>query len=81
MPAPAAAPFPLPAGTTLLGEVISWTCSGVAVNHPALLAALRDAGLDESVARELAPATPSPARAGSSATAGSSGRWPRTRPP
>jgi hypothetical protein len=55
MPAPAAAPFPLPAGTTLLGEVISWTCSGVAVTHPALLAALRDAGLDESVARELAP--------------------------
>ena len=55
MPAPAAAPFPLAAGTTLLGEVISWTCSGVAVTHPALLAALRDAGLDEGVARELAP--------------------------
>ncbi|MFO0799670.1 MAG: DUF6744 family protein [Gemmataceae bacterium] len=55
MPAAAAAPFPLPVGTTLLGEVISWTCSGVAVTHPALLAALRDAGLDEGVARELAP--------------------------
>jgi hypothetical protein len=55
MPAPAAAPFPLPAGTTLLGEVISWTCSGVAVTQPALLAALRDAGLDPAVARELAP--------------------------
>lgn len=55
MPAPAAAPFPLPAGTTLLGEVISWTCSGVAVTHPALLAALGDAGLDPAVARELAP--------------------------
>ena len=55
MPAPAAAPFPPPAGTPLHGEVISWTCSGVAVTHPALLAALREAGLDESVARELAP--------------------------
>ena len=50
-----AAPFPLAAGTPLHGEVISWTCSGVAVTHPALLAALRDAGLDESVARDLAP--------------------------
>lgn len=55
MPATAAAPFPLSIGTTLLGEVIAWTCSGVAVTHPALLAALRDAGLDEGVARELAP--------------------------
>jgi hypothetical protein len=50
-----AVPFPVSAGTRLLGEVISWTCSGVSVTHPALLAALRDAGLDESVARELAP--------------------------
>jgi len=39
----------------VLGEVISWTCAGVAVTHPALVAALRDAGLDEKVARELAP--------------------------
>ncbi len=53
--ATAAAPYPLAAGTRLLGEVISWTCSGVAVTHPALLAALKDAGLDEGVARELAP--------------------------
>jgi hypothetical protein len=42
-------------GTQLLGEVISWTCSGVAVNHAALFAALKDADLDENVARELAP--------------------------
>ncbi len=55
MSATLAAPFPVSAGTRLLGEVISWTCSGVAVTHPALLGALRDAGLDESVARELAP--------------------------
>jgi hypothetical protein len=54
MPATAALPFPVAAGTRLLGEVISWTCSGVAVTHPTLLAALRDAGLDENVARELA---------------------------
>jgi hypothetical protein len=38
-----------------LGEVISWTCAGVAVRHADLVAALRDAGLDEHVARELAP--------------------------
>jgi hypothetical protein len=55
MPATAAAPFPLAAGARLLGEVISWSCSGVAVTHAALVAALTDAGLDESVARELAP--------------------------
>lgn len=55
MSATAAAPFPVSAGTRLLGEVISWTCSGVTVTHPALLAALKDAGLDEGVARELAP--------------------------
>src|SRR5689334_21958318 len=48
-------PVPLPAGTKLLGEVISWTCSGVAVTHPALVLALADAGLDPAVARELAP--------------------------
>ena len=46
-------PFPVAAGARLLGEVIAWTCSGVAVTHPALLAALRDAGLDEGVARTL----------------------------
>ncbi|HEX4607644.1 MAG TPA: hypothetical protein VH092_05500, partial [Urbifossiella sp.] len=54
MTATAALPFPVAAGTRLLGEVISWTCSGVSVTHPALLAALKDAGLDENVARELA---------------------------
>ena len=47
-----AAPAP---GVTLLGEVITWTCSGVRTPHAALIAALRDSGLDESVARELAP--------------------------
>jgi len=48
-------PVSLPAGTKLLGEVISWTCSGVAVTHPALVTGLTDAGLDPAVARELAP--------------------------
>lgn len=47
--------FPMTAGTALLGEVITWTCSGASVRYPDLIAALRDAGLDESVARELAP--------------------------
>jgi len=45
----------LPSGTKLLGEVISWTCSGVAVTHAALVSALADAALDPAVARELAP--------------------------
>jgi hypothetical protein len=49
------APFPVAPGTQLLGEVISWTCSGVTVTHAALMTALKDAGLDENVARELAP--------------------------
>ena len=39
-------------GTHLLGEVISWTCPAVAVKHRAVVEALRDAALDESVARE-----------------------------
>jgi hypothetical protein len=47
---PAVAP-----GTRLLGEVISWTCPGAAVRHADLVAALADAGLDTSVARELLP--------------------------
>ena len=50
-----AVPYAVAAGTALLGEVISWTCSGVSVTHAALVAALADAGLDEGVARELAP--------------------------
>ena len=51
----AAAPFPVAAGVRLHGEIIAWTCSGVAVRHSDLVAALRDADLDEGVARELAP--------------------------
>jgi len=50
-----AVPHALAGGTPLLGEVISWTCGGVAVTHAALVAALQDAGLDAAVARELAP--------------------------
>ena len=50
------APFPAAgAGTPRLGEVIAWTCAGVAVRHADLVAALASAGLDEGVARELAP--------------------------
>jgi len=52
-------PKPLPievaGGTPLLGEIVTWTCAGVTVPLPALVEALRAAGLDESVARELAP--------------------------
>jgi hypothetical protein len=53
--ATAAVPYAVAAGTRLLGEVISWTCSGVSVTHAALVAALEDAGLDPAGARELAP--------------------------
>ena len=50
-----ALPFAVGSGTGLLGEIITWACSGVAIRHLDLIDALRDAGLDESVARELAP--------------------------
>ena len=49
------APFSVASGTQLLGEVISWTCSGVTVTHAALMTALNEADLDANVARELAP--------------------------
>jgi hypothetical protein len=42
-------------GTQLLGEIITWSASGVRVSHLTLVEALRDSGLDEGVARELAP--------------------------
>ena len=48
-------PVAVAAGSRLLGEVIAWACPGLAVPHLTLVEALRDAGLDESVARELAP--------------------------
>jgi hypothetical protein len=41
--------------TRLLGEIITWSCTGLTVRHLALVEALRDAGLNEGVARELAP--------------------------
>ncbi|WP_439628581.1 DUF6744 family protein [Gemmata sp.] len=47
--------FPVAEGTRLLGEVISWTCNGVAIPHATLVEALTDASLDPAVARELAP--------------------------
>jgi len=45
----------VPAGAKLLGEIITWSCSGSVVRHYDLVEALRTAELDESVARELAP--------------------------
>jgi hypothetical protein len=51
----AANPLTALAGTKLLGEIISWTCTGVAVRHGDLVDALAGSGLDEAVARELAP--------------------------
>src|SRR4051812_15161982 len=48
-------PFAVTPGTALLGEIITWSCSGVSIKLTDLIEALRDAGLDEGVARELAP--------------------------
>jgi hypothetical protein len=45
----------LAAGTTLLGEIITWSCKGPGVRHSDLVRALRDSDLNEAVARELAP--------------------------
>jgi hypothetical protein len=42
-------------GTRLLGEIITWSASGASLAHRALIEALRETDLDESVARELAP--------------------------
>jgi hypothetical protein len=47
--------FAAPPGTRLLGAIITWSCAKVGVRHLDLVAALRDSGLDEGVARELAP--------------------------
>jgi len=47
--------FTAPPGTRLLGEIITWSCAKVSIRHIDLIVALRDSGLDESVARELAP--------------------------
>ena len=55
MTATAVNPLLAAPGTPLLGEVIAWACAGVAVRHADLVAALNAAGLDEGVARELAP--------------------------
>src|ERR1700730_12634273 len=44
-----------PAGAALLGEIITWSCSRVAVRHLDLVDALTATGLDAGVARELAP--------------------------
>lgn len=48
-------PFAVTPGTKLLGEIITWSCSGVTIKHTDLIGALCDADLDETVARELAP--------------------------
>ena len=54
-PLPKPLPIEVASGTELLGEIICWTCNGLAVRHTDLIASLKDAGLDEGVARELAP--------------------------
>jgi hypothetical protein len=52
---PRALPFELREGTRLHGEILTWACNGVTVRHSDLINALKESGLDEGVARELAP--------------------------
>src|SRR5438270_6437921 len=47
--------FSVEPGTRLLGEIITWGCASGGIKHLDLVQALRDNGLDEGVARELAP--------------------------
>jgi hypothetical protein len=54
-PASRNGPFAVLPGTRLLGEVITWSCPGVKVKHLDLVHALKEAELDEGVARALAP--------------------------
>src|SRR5947209_2940764 len=39
-------PFMVTPGTALLGEILTWSCSGVKIKHTDLIEALRDAALD-----------------------------------
>src|SRR4051812_25040203 len=48
-------PFALAAGTRLHGEILTWSCPGVSVRYSDLIEALKEAELEEGVARELAP--------------------------
>src|SRR5262249_18815343 len=48
-------PIAVTPGMRLHGEILTWTCNGVSVKHADLITALKDAELDEGVARELAP--------------------------
>lgn len=57
-PAPSTAPAAKPANpfaAGLLGEVVSWDVAGISVRHAQVVQALKDAGLDEKIARQLAP--------------------------
>lgn len=48
-------PFVVQPGQKLLGEIVTWTSSRVSIRHLDVITALRACGLDEAVARELAP--------------------------
>jgi hypothetical protein len=47
--------FAVSPGQKLLGEIVTWTAGGITLRHIDLIDALRANGLEESVARELAP--------------------------
>jgi hypothetical protein len=47
--------FTVTPGQKLLGEILTWSAAGVSIRHLDLIDALTGCGLDESVARELAP--------------------------
>lgn len=48
-------PITVGAGQKLLGEIVTWSATGITMDHVDLIGALRDFELDERVARELAP--------------------------
>ena len=68
-------PFPVAAGTELLGEIITWNCAGVTRSATSTWSTpWRTSGLDERSPASWLPGTPSPGRAGSSPRSGSSAR-------
>jgi hypothetical protein len=48
-------PFVVQPGQKLLGEIVTWAAGTAAIRHLDVIQALRACGLDEAVARELAP--------------------------
>lgn len=48
-------PIAVGPGQKLLGEIVTWSATGITIDHVDLIDALREYDLDEKVARQLAP--------------------------